>query len=431
MKIKTKEMTLEEALALPLPPHKKPVKPILPLRLLLKAASAGDLKATDFRLNKGDMKDSENQPSLILMNHSSFIDLEIASTILYPRPFNIVCTSDGFVGKAGLMYAIGCIPTRKFVTDISLVSDIRCALKENQCSVLMYPEASYTFDGTATPLPRGLGILLKRLDVPVIMIRTHGAFARDPLYNCLQKRNVKVSTDMYCLFSREELKTMTAPELDAKLDEAFTFDHFAEQKAQGIRITEPFRADGLNRILFRCCECGRDGEMEGRGTSLCCRSCGAQWTLEEDGTLAAKTGESRYGHIPDWYAWERSEVRRELESGTYRLETKVKIGIMRDFSAIGMVGEGTLTQTGEGFILEGCGGRLHYEQGPLSAYSCYSDYYWYEIGDMICIGDNETLYYCFPEQRDVAAKARMAAEELYKMKKSPRRRRRSAGAETE
>lgn len=51
------------------------------------------------------------------MNHSSFIDLKIASTVLYPSPLNIVCTSDGFVGKERLMRSLGCIPTRKFVTD--------------------------------------------------------------------------------------------------------------------------------------------------------------------------------------------------------------------------------------------------------------------------------------------------------------------------
>ena len=35
---------------------------------------------------------------------------------------------------------------------------------------------------------------------------------------------------------------------------------------------------------------------------------------------------------------------------------------------------------------------------------------------MICIGNQDALYYCFPEKADVA-KTRMAVEELYKMKK--------------
>ena len=127
-------------------------------------------------------------------------------------------------------------------------------------------------------------------------------------------------------------------------------------------------------------------------------------------------GETEYPHIPDWYAWQRDQVRQELENGTYRLETKVKIGMMVDYKAIYMVGEGHLTHSAEGFKLTGCGGKLNYEQGPLACYGLYSDYFWYEIGDVICIGNQDALYYCFPEKADVA-KTRMAAEELYKLKK--------------
>ena len=55
-------------------------------------------------------------------------------------------------------------------------------------------------------------------------------------------------------------------------------------------------------------------------------------------------------------------------------------------------------------------------QTPLASYSLYADYYWYEIGDMICIGTKDVLYYCFPKEgQDVVAKTRLAAEELYKL----------------
>ena len=85
-----------------------------------------------------------------------------------------------------------------------------------------------------------------------------------------------------------------------------------------------------------------------------------------------------------------------------------------DNKAIYNVGTGHLTHTNEGFVLVGCNGALHYEQKPLANYSLYSDYYWYEIGDVICIGNMKTLYYCFPKTDDVVvAKARLATEELY------------------
>ena len=80
-----------------------------------------------------------------------------------------------------------------------------------------------------------------------------------------------------------------------------------------------------------------------------------------------------------------------------------------------MVGEGRLVHTAEGFHLTGCGGKLDYVQGPKASYSLYSDYYWYELGDVICIGDKDRLYYCFPKGGDVVAKTRMATEEIYKL----------------
>jgi len=92
----------------------------------------------------------------------------------------------------------------------------------------------------------------------------------------------------------------------------------------------------------------------------------------------------------------------------------VKIGCIVDFKALYMVGEGTLHHDKNGFVLDGCDGKLHYEQDPKACYSLYSDYYWYEIGDVICIGNKDCLYYCFPEQKDVAARTRIAVEELYK-----------------
>jgi len=61
---------------------------------------------------------------------------------------------------------------------------------------------------------------------------------------------------------------------------------------------------------------------------------------------------------------------------------------------------------------------LDYYQKPRSSYSLYSDFYWYEIGDVICIGEEKIQYYCLPiHQENVAAKARLATEELYKMVK--------------
>ena len=203
MKIKVVDMSYEEALAQPPQRHERPRKPPLAFRALLRALSAPDLRATHFRCERIGMdRLGKNEPCLVLMNHSCFLDLKIAAAVLYPRPFNIVCTSDGFVGKEGLMRRLGCIPTRKFQSDAALVRDMLYCVRTLKSSVLLYPEASYSFDGTATPLPDSIGKCVKALGVPVVMIRTYGAFARDPLYNGLQNREVNVSAELRYLLPR-------------------------------------------------------------------------------------------------------------------------------------------------------------------------------------------------------------------------------------
>lgn len=424
MKTTVRELDYDKVMALPQYPHLHPVKPGIFWRTLIRGLSALGLAGTRFRYtSEGMEKVGRNEPCLILMNHSCFLDLQIASTILYPRPYNIICTSDGFVGLGGLMAwamrTIGCVPTRKFVTDLTLVQDMVYCLKDLKTSVLMYPEASYSFDGTCTALPRKMGVLLKKLDVPVVMIETFGAFSRNPLYNELQvRKSVPVSAKVRLLYSREDLKEKSVKELSDGLDAAFSFDQFRWQKENGIKITDGFRADGLERILYKCPHCAAEGELTGKGTGLTCRHCGRHWELTPIGDLAASEGGTEFAHIPDWYRWEREQVRRELADGTYRLDIDVDIAMMVDFKAIYKVGQGRLTHDREGFTLTGCDGRLRYTQKPTASYGLYADYYWYEIADTICIGDNRCLYYCFPKKGCPVAKTRLAAEELYKLCKA-------------
>ena len=414
MKIKIKEKSLKEVLSLPNQKRLKPKKPSIFFRTLVRLVSLFDLKKVNFTYS-GKI-DKKSGPYLILMNHSSFIDLKIASKILYPMPFNIVSTHDAFIGKAWLMRNLGCIPTRKFISDLSLISNMRSCLKNNT-SVLMYPEAGYSLDGKATALPENFGRLVKVLNVPVIFIRADGAFSRDPLYNGLQLRKVPVSATVTTLISSEELKTLSLEEIDDRINNAFNFDNFLWQKENGINITENFRADGLERILYRCAHCQTEGKMVGKGTKVICQSCGKSYTLTELGELVADDDNTKFSHVPDWFSWQREKVKEQIISGEYILDTPVDIYVVKDYKALYKVGKGKLKHDISGFELTSADDKLIYNQSPLSSYSLNVDYFWYEIGDVICIGDENALYYCFPSKEVSVAKVRLATEEIYKLQK--------------
>ena len=428
MKIKTKALSYEEVRALPPAQIRTPGKPNPILRALIKFLASSELKKADFSVKVGDMKGvDEKRPALYLMNHSCFTDLMIASHVI-KGPYNIVATTDAFVGKESLMRAIGCISTRKFKPDIKLIKDISYAITELKTSVLMFPEAGYSFDGTTTTLPDSLGKMIKLSGFPVVMILSHGAFIHDPLYNGLRLRKCKITADKYTLFSPDEIKELSVDRINERIREAFSFDNLKEQFETGTRITENTRAEGLSRVLYKCPVCGKEGRMNASGVQIKCEECGSTWELTELGKMEFQgdvpentVSPELFDHIPDWFRWERSCVRQELEKGTYSLDVPVHIYMIVDNKAFYEVGAGRLTHSEEGFHLTGCDGKLDFIQKPLASYSVNSDYFFYEIGDMISIGDNNALFYCFPpEEFDVVAKTRLAAEELYKIKKNHR-----------
>ncbi len=421
MKTTIKQMDYETVMALPRPKHKLPRKPGIFWRVLIRLLTIIGLAGTQFQYEtEGFEKLDKNQPCLILMNHTCFQDMEVAHRILFPKPFQIVASNDGFLGLFGLMEwvmrSIGCIPTQKYVSDLQLIQDMEYCFKTLKTSVLMYPEACYSFDGTATTLPAKMGILLKKFQVPVIMIETFGAFGRNPLYNELQiRRHVPITAKARVLFTQEEVREKNVRELTAGVEQAFAFDNFRWQRAQNLHIDQEFRADGLHRILYKCAHCGEEGQMEGRGTTITCGHCGKVWELTTLGELKAKEGDTEIAHIPDYYRWERQQVRQEILEGTYQLDTDVDIVMQVDYKTFYRVGEGHLLHNNVGFTLTGCDGKLHYTQKPQVSYSLYCDYYWYEIDDVIGIGDREVHYFLFPKNKAPVAKVRLATEEMYKL----------------
>ena len=101
------------------------------------------------------------------------------------------------------------------------------------------------------------------------------------------------------------------------------------------------------------------------------------------------------------------------------------IVVQANLDCVYKIGQGHLVHNESGFRLTGADGKLDYSQSPAFSHTLYSDYYWYEMGDVIGIGDNEFSYFCLPETNVSVTKARLATEELYKLKKRRRKSRKT------
>lgn len=408
-----------KAARIPSTPHKKPKKPNFFWRSLGWALSAPELKKLGFTLTtEGMEKLSKDEPILIFMNHSCFLDYKITMHAFTGRKVNIVTTFDAFIGREWPIRGIGCFPTRKFTTDFTLIRDIKYCLKELGTSVLMFPEADYSYSGKPHIVPESAAGLIKMMGVPFCMLKTSGAFAQSPIYGHEHKRKVKVSAHLSYVLTPEQIKNMSVEEINAVVQKCFEYDHFRYQQENGIIIDDKDRARGLHKILYKCPNCKAEGKTLGEGTRIICTSCKKSWELTELGFLKAESGETEFAHIPDWYEWQRECVREELLSGEYGFDVPVNIHMMKDTKGLYGVGKGRLTHDINGAHLTGCDGRLDFYKKSLSMYAIGAALYWYGVGDGIHFGDNEVTYLAVPtENSHVVIKSRLASEEAYKILK--------------
>ncbi len=371
----------------------------------------------DYKVEKIGM-DGLKPPYMMLSNHQYFIDFELAAMGTFPHRVNNVVSIDGYYRRPWLMELIGAICTRKFTMDLHLIKSINKVLKRGDI-LSMYPEARYSPCGTLSYLPESLGKLIKMNKCPVVTVVHHGNYLHSPFWNFRKKRKVPLHTTMTLTLTAEQVKTMSVEEINAAVKAALSYDEYRYQKENGIRITEPFRAEGLHKVLYQCPHCMAQSKMASSGDTLYCEVCGKSWRLNEDGTLSATEGETEFFHVPDWFEWEREQVKKEIEDGTYSFSDEVEVYSMPRCWKFETLGKATLTHDIEhGFCLQGHynGADYHIERTPIQTNSLHIeyDYCYLQPKDCVDISTENDSFYCYPQTKEnVVTKLAFATEILY------------------
>lgn len=397
---------------------KYPIRQPIYLTWLIQVLSKMMLIGKKYKVEKVNMEGLK-PPYMLLSNHMSFIDFELVSQGTYPKRVNNVVNIDGFYQRPWLLEWIGAICTRKFTRDMHLIKSIRRVLERGDI-LCMYPEARYSPCGTTSYLPESLGALVKMCKVPVVVAIHRGNYLHAPFWNFRKKRKVPLHTTMTKILTSEEIEKLTVEEINARLAEAFVYDEYKYQTENGILITEPFRAEGLHKILYKCPKCKSESGMRSKGTELYCKDCGKRWTQSENGSLSANDGETEFSRVPDWFEWEREEVRGEIEAGKYFFSDEVDVHSLPRCWRFENLGKATLTHTaGEGFVLKGFYNGVEYliKRAPLETNSLHVEYDFPHIKPFDCvdISTENDSFYCFPTKENVVTKLSLATEEIYKI----------------
>ena len=405
---------------------KYPIRQPRYLTWLIQVLSKIMLIGKEHRVEKINMEGLK-PPYILLSNHMSFVDFEMVSLGTYPHRVNNVVNIDGFYMRAWLLEWIGALCTRKFTTDLHLIKSIRKVLERGDV-LCMYPEARYSPAGTDSYLPESLGMLVKKSNVPVVIALHHGNYLHSPFWNFRKKRKVPLYTTFTKLWDADDLEQLSVEEINQGLKAALTYDDYKYQKENGILITEPYRAEGLNKILYQCPNCKTEHKMSSSGCEIFCEECKKRWYMNEDGTLTANDGNTEFSHIPDWFEWERSEVRKEVEEGRYHFEDEVEVYSLPRCYKYHPLGFARLTHDADwGFVLEGHyrGKDYRIHRTPLQTNSLHVEYDFLRIKpfDLVDISTEDDSFYCYTSKKDVITKLAFATEEIYRINLEKKRNR--------
>lgn len=177
--------------------------------------------------------------------------------------------------------------------------------------------------------------------------------------------------------------------------------------------------------LYQCRTCGAVHRMASKGSELFCTACGAGWRMDEYGTLRqinAGDGEGSSTlpeiYIPDWYEWQRENVRRRIAAEQYCLEIRVRVEALPNAVNFIDCGAGRLTHGPGGFDLtfvdyeDGREKTLHFSSASMS--SIHTEYDYRGKGQCVTLSVPDNTYFLFPlEEGFNATEIQFAVEEFF------------------
>lgn len=352
-------------------------------------------------------------PYLVISMHQGFSDYYIAPLSVFPHRASYVSDMEGFAAFGDTLYRkIGCIGTRRFVTDVSTLNNVKYALEKNRNIVFLFPEARHSNVGTTSLLPDNLGRLVKYLGVPVAILSVHGSYLASPFWDEEHTRKTSMEAELKLLYTVGELENANEAEVSEAIGKALQYDEYKWQYENRVRIDYKKRAEGLSSVLYQCRKCGKEFVTSDNGSELFCNECGAGWNMSEYGQLVDRdSGETV--HIPDWYEWERRNVSEEITSKEYRREYSVTVEALPNEKGFVSMGSGRLVHDRSGFTLyvDKDGSRLFF--GTKNLYTVQTEYNYKGKGKCLVLSTRDCCYYVYCDEKDFnPTKLQFAAEEI-------------------
>ncbi len=325
-------------------------------------------------------------PAIVVATHTCDQDHILSALTLHPvRPTYIV--SEHFMrvkSTARLLKLMHVITKKMFTPDISTIRNVLRAKGEGAV-IVIFPEGRLSCYGKTLPVAEGTAELIKKLGVNLYAWKAEGAYLTFPKWrNKGDSRIGKINASVKLLLSAEEIAEKSVDEIKAITSEAIYNDD--EKAMAGIEYKCENIAAGVDKVLFKCPKCLREGTITSEGSHIRCE-CGLDATLDN----YYKLHDAPFESINEWFEWQQNSIDVENESifAKARLGTPGEDGFMDPYA-----GEGEVYINKDTFSLKG---TLHGEAVDFSISPEKIGAFPISPGDHIDVYVHGKLVYIYPE----------------------------------
>lgn len=298
---------------------------------------------------------------IVVSNHASRLDYIYTGIAFLPHTLNYVAGYNEFFRShlAFVFKLLQVIPKKNFTPDIYTLKEISRIIRSGG-KVIIFPEGMSSISGANQPCALGGGKLLKHFKVPVLMTKIKGGYLTNTKY-CLDERYGKVEVEVDMLFTPKQLETLSADEIQDKLNEVLYHDDYEWNKKEQIKFKTNGRiAHNLHHLLYKCPKCKSEFTMVGEGDKIMCTNCSNGAIMNDYYDLIPFNDDCVIPLTPKvWFDWERENVKELVKDESFEMKQKVKLGVLpkykylKDLKTCEVVGEGEITVNRSGFYYDG------------------------------------------------------------------------------
>lgn len=280
---------------------------------------------------------------IVISNHVTDYDM-LCVAASFPKQMYFVA-SEHITRMKGLYplvkYAFAPIIRPKGASAAATVMEmVRKARKGD--NVCLFAEGVRSWDGTTCSIVPSTGKLIKTASCGLVTYKLTGGYFASPMWAGASMRRGYFHGAPVRVFTPEQLKEMTAAQVQQVIEEDLYEDAYATQRRAPRRYRGKKRAEGLENLLYMCPTCGSRDSFVTKGDEVHCTHCGLTFYYNEYGFLENAPFES----LTEFSRWQARQTEAHAAAGNAYTARHAVLSRLEEHQEV-PVTEGALSMDGE------------------------------------------------------------------------------------